>query len=384
MSIDEANGHALNGRASGQNGRAGTRAVNGAPGSRRRRRTGRGEIVVIGGAGYVGSVLIPKLIERDYDVTVLDAFLFGTASMEHADRRRLQLVHGDIRSVESVVRGCRRATAIVHLGGLVGDPSCALDPALTLEINLKATATIAEVARGLGVPRLVFASSCAVYGAGDGLLDEESPLAPVSIYARTKADSEELLMGLADEAFSPTALRFGTLYGLSPRPRFDLVVNLLAAKAVREGRISIFGGDQWRPFIHVEDAADAIIACVEAPVDVVRRQAFNVGSDDQNRTLSEVAELIRAVVPDIRVDHEAAASVEANYRVSFKKIRRALGFVPRRTLADGIAEIKAAVETEAVGDYREVRYSNHKTLTNPTTADVLGLVTSPLTATTVA
>jgi nucleoside-diphosphate-sugar epimerase len=372
MSADRPNGKPHGGHASGQNGNGSNGKLNGATAGRRPRRKGRGEVVVIGGAGFVGSVLIPKLLERDYDVTVLDAFLFGTASIEHADRRRLTLVHGDIRSVESVVRGCRNAAAIVHLGGLVGDPSCAVDHDLTLDINLRATATIAEVARGLGVPRLVFASSCAVYGASDGMLDEESPLAPVSMYAHTKADSETLLMAMADEAFSPTALRFGTFYGLSPRPRFDLVVNLLAAKAVREGSISIFGGTQWRPFLHVEDGTDAIIACLEAPIEVVHRQAFNVGSDEQNHTLAQVAEMIRTLVPGVRVDYEEAASAEANYHVSFAKIRRELAFIPRQTLVHGILEIKAAVETDAVGDYREVRYSNHKTLTDGSTADLLG------------
>jgi nucleoside-diphosphate-sugar epimerase len=380
MSVERPNGKKPRGlHAPGQNGNGSVGKLNGAT-RRPPRRKGRGEVVVIGGAGFVGSVLIPKLLERDYDVTVLDAFLFGTASIEHADRRRLTLVHGDIRSVEAVVRGCRNAAAIVHLGGLVGDPSCAVDHDLTLDVNLRATATIAEVARGLGVPRMVFASSCAVYGASDGVLDEESPLAPVSMYARTKADSETLLMALADDAFSPTALRFGTFYGLSPRPRFDLVVNLLAAKAVREGSISIFGGTQWRPFLHVEDGTDAIIASLEAPVEAVHRQAFNVGSDDQNHTLAQVAEMIRALVPGVRVDYEEAASTEANYHVSFAKIRRELAFMPRQTLVHGILEIKAAVETDAVGDYREVRYSNHKSLTDGNPAGLLGQRAVPVAA----
>jgi nucleoside-diphosphate-sugar epimerase len=338
-----------------------------------------GRVVVIGGAGYVGSVLIPKLLERDYDVTVLDAFLFGNDSIvSHAGRRRLRLVRGDIRSVESVVGACKGATAIVHLGGLVGDPSCAVDHDLTLDVNLKATAVIAGVARGLGIRRMLFASSCAVYGAGDGILDERSPVEPVSMYARTKAESERLLARLADASFCPTAFRFGTFYGISPRPRFDLVVNLLAAKAVREGSVTVFGGDQWRPFIHVEDGADAIISCLQAPLDVVRGQAYNVGSDDQNHTLGEVAELIRGLVPGVDVDYQEAASVEANYRVSFAKIRHDLGFVPRHDLAAGILEVVAAVESEAVGDYRDARYSNHKTLVSPKAVEALARLAPPV------
>jgi nucleoside-diphosphate-sugar epimerase len=336
-------------------------------------------IAVIGGAGYVGSTLVTRLLERDFDVTVLDACLYGNeAIVEHAGRRRLRMVRGDIRNVEAIVRGCKGAESVVHLGGLVGDPSCAVDADLTLAINLRATAMIAEVARGLGVRRLVFASSCAVYGAASGLLDEGSPLDPVSIYARTKADSEKMLMAAADSRFCPTALRFGTFYGLSPRPRFDLVVNLLVAKAVREGAISIFGGSQWRPFLHVEDGADAIIACLEAPAEVVTGQAFNVGSDEQNHTLAQIAEMIRDQVPSVEVRMEPSAAEEADYRVSFAKIRELLGFVPAHTLADGIREIAAAVESEVIADYRETRYSNHKSLISGDAVAQLGRLASPL------
>jgi nucleoside-diphosphate-sugar epimerase len=344
------------------------------------RRKPRGHVVVIGGAGFVGSALIPKLLARDYKVTVLDAFLFGTDSIvAPTGRRRLRLVQGDLRSVESVVRGCQGADAIVHLGGLVGDPACAHDAVLTLEINLKATAMIAEVARGLGIPRLVFASTCAVYGASDEQLHEESQVAPVSVYAQSKAESEHLLMRGTDDGFSPTALRFGTFYGLSPRPRFDLVVNLLTAKAVREGSISIFGGSQWRPFIHVDDGAKAIIDCLEAPRDVVAGQVFNVGSDEQNYTLTRVAELIELVVPGVDVVYEEQAEAEANYNVSFEKISRELGFTARRSLIEGICEIKAAVEANGI-DYQEARYNNYKSLAKGDTAEVLGRLASPVSA----
>jgi nucleoside-diphosphate-sugar epimerase len=352
---------------------------NGHNGNGTRRRNRR--IAVIGGAGYVGSTLVTKLLESDFDVTVLDACLYGNdAVIEHAGRRRLRMVRGDIRNVESVVRGCKGADAVVHLGGLVGDPSCAVDADLTLEINLRATAMIAEVARGLGVRRFLFASSCAVYGAGEGVLDEGAPLRPGSVYARTKADSEALLMAAADERFSPTALRFGTFYGLSPRPRFDLVVNLLVAKAVREGTISIFGGTQWRPFIHVEDGADAIIRCLEAPIPAVHGQAFNVGSDEQNYTLSQVAEIIQSVVDGVEVVTEPGVDTEADYRVSFEKIRERLGFQPWHTLADGIREIMIAVESQAIADYRETRYSNHKSLASGHAVELLGRLASPLAA----
>lgn len=375
MKQNGSNGHIANGNgkhangngayANGSNGHNGNGNSHLAPLTAGRRWPARRcrHVAVIGGAGFVGSVLVPRLLDHGYEVTVLDAFLYGTESVAGADENeRLHLVRGDMRSVESLVRACRDADAVVHLGGLVGDPSCAVDERLTLEINLDATALIAEVARGLGIARLVFASSCAVYGDSDGLLDEESDTAPVSMYARTKADSERVLLSAASEDFCPTALRFGTFYGLSPRPRFDLVVNLLTAKAVREGSISIFGGKQWRPFIHVEDGADSIIACLEAPPAATRGEVFNVGFEGENRTLCDVGELIGSLVPGATVNVEPGAAAEANYRVSFEKIRSRLGFTPRRTLADGILEVKAAVESETISDYREARYDNHKSL----------------------
>jgi nucleoside-diphosphate-sugar epimerase len=242
---------------------------------------------------------------------------------------------------------------------------------LTLEVNLTATRTIAEAARDAGVRRFVFASSCAVYGASDDLLDEASELAPVSLYARTKVESEAMLRSLADADFCPVVLRFATFYGLSPRPRFDLAVNLLAAKAATEGEITIFGGDQWRPFVHVEDGVAAIVAALEAPKGAVCGDVFNVGSDEQNHTFRQIAAIIERRLPGTRVIYGPAADTEANYRVTFAKIRERLGFRPAQSLDMGISEIAAALRNGAIGDYLETRYSNHKTLAQGRVAELI-------------
>ncbi len=329
-------------------------------------------VLVIGGAGYLGSVLVRKLLERGYYVTVLDALLYGDEGIRDLyGHDRFEFIQGDMRDVEDVVRAMQDADAVIHLGAIVGDPACALDEKLTLEINLAATRMIAEVARGFGVQRFIFASTCSVYGASDQLLDERSALNPVSLYARTKIDAERILLSLNDDRFAPVILRFATVYGLSPRPRFDLVINLLAARAVSEKRITIFGGSQWRPFIHVDDAAEAILKCLEAPLLAVKGQIFNVGSDEQNYQIAQLGDIIKELIPDVESIHQGEDVDRRNYRVSFAKIRKQLGFVPRRTVADGVLEIKAAIEAGRIQDYRDPRYSNYKTLSEEGNATMI-------------
>lgn len=320
-------------------------------------------VAVIGGAGYIGSLLVRKLLEHGYRVTVLDALLYGDDGVrELYGHERFRLIHDDLRDVEAVVKALQHADGVVHLGGFVGDPACALDEKLTTEINLVATRLIAEVALGFGIERFIFASTCSVYGASDQLLDEHAMLCPLSLYARTKLDSETVLLSLSREGFHPTILRFGTLYGLSPRPRFDLVVNLLAAEATCERHITIYGGAQWRPFIHVDDAASAIVTCLEAPLHSVTGQVLNVGREEENYRIAQLGELVCELMPDVRVDQRALDVDNRNYRVSFVKIRKQLEFVPRRSVKDGIAEIQEAIRSGMIRDYRDPRYNNYQTL----------------------
>ncbi|HOG46377.1 MAG TPA: SDR family oxidoreductase, partial [Anaerolineae bacterium] len=320
-------------------------------------------VLVIGGAGYIGSILVRKLLARGYHVTVLDALLYGDESVrELYGQEGFELIHGDLRNIEAVTRAMQYADAVVHLGALVGDPACALDEKLTLEINLAATRMIAEAARGFGIERFIFASTCSVYGASDELLDERSALNPVSLYARTKIEAERLLLAMNGEGFAPTVLRFATIYGLSPRLRFDLVVNLLAARATCDKSITIQGGEQWRPFVHVDDVAACLLRCLEAPPATVKGQTFNVGSDEQNYRITEIGDLVEKLIPGTVVVRSGHDADRRNYHVSFARIRRELGFRPRLTVADGIQEIRAAVEEGRIADYRLAIYSNYMTL----------------------
>ena len=321
----------------------------------------RSRVLVIGGAGYIGSVLTRLLLADGHEVRVLDSLLYGAGSLAGlADHPDFELVVGDTREAMLVGDAVYGVDSVVHLGELVGDPACALDPGTTTAINYEATRRIAEQSAEYGVSRFVYPSSCSVYGANDDVVDEESALNPVSLYAETKVRAEEAIAHVAAR-MDTVVLRLATVYGISPRPRFDLVVNQFAARGFIEGEIVLHGGQQWRPFVHVADVADVIMTCLTAPAPVVAGRTFNVGSDDQNRTVGQVADLVALRIRGMDV-HVEPIEDHRNYRVSFARIRDELGFVPKRSLEGGIAEIHHALSTGTVSDYHDVKYSNVDTV----------------------
>ena len=324
-------------------------------------------VLVVGGAGYIGSVLCRKLIARGYSVRVLDALFYGDESLRElrADRR-FELVYGDSRDATVVAKAVRGVDAVIHLGEIVGDPACSLDEDITLEINFEATRMIAEAAKDQAVMRFTYASSCSVYGASDDLLTETSPLNPLSLYARAKIEAEHALFDLTDHAFRPLLLRLATVYGLSYRPRFDLVVNVLAAKAATDGVITINGGRQWRPFVHVSDVARLMADTLRMPMATVGGHVFNVGSNAQNHTIREIGDLVQRCVPTaaLHINESVNDADNRNYRVSFTKVERDLGFRPSRSVPDGIKEIVGAFASRQIVDYRESRYHNVAMLQN--------------------
>lgn len=326
-----------------------------------RRTDGQPRILLIGGGGYIGSALLPKLLESGYRVRLLDILLFGEEPISNViDHKNLEVVRGDFRNVETVLQSMTDCDAVVHLGAIVGDPACSLDEELTIDVNLVSTRMIAERAKSLGIKRFIFASTCSVYGACEETLDERSRLKPVSLYGHTKQASEEVLRGLAGDGFAPTILRFATIYGLSGRTRFDLVINLMTAKARLEGQIEVHGGNQWRPFVHVADAAKAVHVAIESPIELVGNQVFNVGSDEQNHTISEISELIAERVMDTKVEVQPDSADPRNYRVSFKKIHRKLSFEPDWSIEEGIQQVLEAIASGRVTDYSDPKYSNYK------------------------
>ena len=314
--------------------------------------------LVVGGAGYIGSMVVDKLLARGCQVRLLDNLVYGARSIEpFLSNPKLELIQGDCRNIQDVVRAMSNVKNVIHLAAIVGDPACAEDDANALQINYAATRMMLEIAKGYGIERFLFASSCSVYGASDSLMDENSETVPLSLYAETKLHSERVLLDAASLTFHPTILRFATVFGLGFRPRFDLVVNLLTARAIQDRLITIFNGDQWRPFIHVSDVAAAVVESLSAPVEAVSGEIFNVGDDRLNFTLADVAEKIRDHNPQTRVQY-VENDDRRNYRVSFQKIRNCVGFTAERSVESGVLEIKRAFERGEILDYRDAFYSN--------------------------
>ena len=331
-------------------------------------------ILVIGGGGYIGSELLPRLLNMGYQVRLLDLLLYSTDPIKDVlGHPRLEIMEADFRQVDKVVEAMRNVDTVIHLGAIVGDPACDLDEELTIEVNVMATRVIAEVAKGIGVKRFIFTSTCSVYGIGDQIetLDECSKLNPVSLYARSKIASEKVLMSMSCSDFAPVILRFGTIFGLSGRPRFDLVVNLLSAKAVLDGLITVINGNHSRAFLFVGDAAESLTQALTAPLDMIRNQIFNVGSDSQNFTINEIAEMIQQKVPTARIVDMGGDTDRRDYRVSFRKIRNIIGFEPQVTVKQGIQQVLDSINKGEITDYTDIRYSNVKFLSEETNSKLI-------------
>lgn len=319
-------------------------------------------VLVVGGAGYIGSLLVERLLEKGYRVRVLDSLLYGDEPLRPVrSHPGFELIVGDCRNIQDVVRSVRGVESIIHLAAIVGDPACDQDRGSALETNYAATRMLIEIAKGHGVSRFLFASSCSVYGATDVEMDENAAVQPISLYGQTKIDSERALLAARSDSFHPTILRFATVFGLGYRPRFDLVVNLLTAKARQEGVITIYNGQQWRPFIHVRDLVDAVVRVLEAPARLVSGEIFNVGDALLNHTLTEVADVLRGAFPGVRVQH-IDNSDRRNYRVNFDKLLSRTGFRARYTLRDGVDELKKAFDHRLITDYTDLRYHNQRYL----------------------
>lgn len=321
-------------------------------------------VLVTGGAGYLGSVVTHELLGQGHQVCILDSLLYGAEPLLALKLHDgCSFVRGDIREPELEEKLQGTFDAVVHLAAIVGDPACARQPDLAREVNLDSALRIHHFSRWWGAQRFVFASTCSNYGrmgSTDELATEESELQPLSLYAETKVAVERSLLD-ADTEGSPavTVLRFATLFGLSPRMRFDLTVNEFTVELAVKGKLLVYGEQFWRPYIHVGDAARGIALVLNAPLDQVGGQVFNVGDTGQNYQKGQLAELVRSQFPrPTEIEYVHREEDPRDYRVSFEKIKRELGFHVTRTVEDGIREITDSIDQGIITDVDHPRYRN--------------------------
>ncbi|MFD6470992.1 NAD-dependent epimerase/dehydratase family protein [Streptomyces goshikiensis] len=313
--------------------------------------------VLLGGAGYLGTVAAHHLTGLGHHVTVVDGLIYSRGD----DPARLlppesTFVHADLRDPHALRRAAAGADAVVHLGGLVGEPACALDEDLAVELNYASPVLASEAARAAGVEHYVFFSSCSVYGHHEGTVDEDTTPNPLGIYARTKVLAERTLAEVMD-GHALSVLRLATVHGRSPRQRLDSVANRMTAQAVATGRIPLNGGGQRRPLVHVADVADVLAKVLATPAG---HRTFNVGSDAENYTIAQIAGVVEQAVPGTRIDAgpERDEADARDYRTSFARLAAAFPGACPTPLAHGVREVAAGVESKDFEDPDLPEYDN--------------------------
>jgi nucleoside-diphosphate-sugar epimerase len=322
------------------------------------------KVLVIGGAGYVGSVLVEELLKRGYAVKVFDRLIYGDQGVQQV-RDRIELVVGEMRAMEPAV--LEDVSAVINLGGLSNDPTAEFNPRANYEMNTVATEVLARQAKAAGVSRFLFASTCSIYDQGvedaeaDLILDESCAVAPRAAYSSSKFEAEQRLLPMADESFCPVVLRKGTIYGYSPRMRFDLVVNTFLKDALTRGKITIhFGGEMWRPLVDVRDVARAYIACLEADEHKVRGQIFNVIY--RNMRISELALRVKEGLArhgvNVEIEPDYGYEGVRNYRVSARKIEAVLDFRPVVGIEESVETLVEKLRGKSIAELESPRYYN--------------------------
>lgn len=321
------------------------------------------KILVTGGAGYIGSVLTRQLLEKGYNVRVLDSLMYGGEPIiDLLNNPNFEFVKGDVRNEEDVRKAMEGIGYVAHLAAIVGDPACAQQPDLAKSTNFEGSKLLYNIANEMGVKKFVFASTCSNYGKMDDpaqFVNEESKLAPVSLYAETKVATEQYLLAQPrTNNTQPTCLRFSTVYGLSLRPRFDLTVNEFAKELALGRELVIFGEQFWRPYCHVYDLARSVASVIEAPLADVAFEVFNVGDTSENYQKKMIVEEVQKVIPGAKVKYVTKNEDPRDYRVSFEKIKNKLGFNVMFKVSDGIKQIAKVLEDGFILNPDDNKYKN--------------------------
>ncbi len=321
-------------------------------------------ILVTGGAGYVGAVLVPKLLTKGYRVKVLDLYIYGEDVLKAVQGHpNLSEIKGDIRDVNLLKKEIPGTDAIIHLACISNDPSYELDPSLSKTINYDAFLPLVQIAKANGVKRFIFASSSSVYGVkGEPDVHEDLPLEPLTDYSKYKALCEEYLLKEQAPGFTVLILRPATVCGYSPRLRLDLTVNILTNHALNKRVITVFGGDQKRPNIHIEDMTDLYVQCLQYPDEKIAGKIFNAGYE--NYSVSQIAQLVKTALKmkDVEIVRQPTDD-NRSYHVSSEKIKNELGFTPRHSIADAVVGLKRAFDRSEIKDpFNNIRYYNIKTM----------------------
>lgn len=315
-------------------------------------------ILIIGGAGYIGSVLIEKLVALKYQVTLFDKFVYNDISFFKSKYKNtnLKILSGDSQNISKIFNAVKENDIVVHLAELVGDPLCEKRPEKTYAINYLASITIGAICKNLGIDKFIYVSSCSVYGSNKKLTNEKSPINPLSIYAKLKALCEKNLIRNLGDSTKPCILRLGTVYGASDRPRYDLVINLFSGLIANNKPISINGGNQWRPFVHVKDVADSIVKVIKADKKLVNGQIMNLVGE--NIRIGKIGKIIKSLFPSAKIKLDNNVSDHRDYKASNKKAKKIINFKAKFKITDGIKEIVKQTKKNKIKNLYHKKYIN--------------------------
>ena len=320
-------------------------------------------ILVTGGAGYIGSVLTHKLVELGYNVRIIDSLIYGKDGISDLiSKNSVELIEKDIRDEKTLNEAVKEIDCVIHLAAIVGDPLCKKIPVAAKQINEDATKKLVNISKKQGVKRFIFASTCSNYGSASTIVDENSPIQPLSLYSTTKVNSENFILNTKNSSFEPCILRFATAHGLSPRMRFDLLLQEFLRDAILDKKIRIYGPNFWRPLAHVDDISNACITTIKSSKNLISGQVYNVGNTSENYTKKMLAEIIQEFVPSTEIEITGSKTDLRTYKVSFDKIKNNLKFISKKTIRNSIQDILSKIEKGNL-DPRASEFSNMSKLT---------------------